>query len=48
MDRRHKLVKEILDHCEKSSHNKTTILFLLAKMNDKKLTIFHTEYLKQN
>lgn len=43
--RRHKLVSEIYKYAELINANKTTIVFLLATMNDKELTKFHKEFL---
>ena len=43
--RRHQLVSDIFKHADKLGSNKETLLFLLATMNDKKLTKFHEEYL---
>lgn len=43
--RRHKLVSEIYKRAELIHTNKTTIVFLLATMNDKELTKFHKEFL---
>lgn len=44
-DRRFKLVGEIFLHATKLNANKSTIVFLLATMNDKRLTKFHKEFL---
>ncbi len=43
--RRHKLVSEIFLHCDVINANKTTVVFLLATMNDKELTKFHLEFM---
>ena len=40
-----KKVREIYEHCEKIGANKTTVVFLLAMINDKQLTKFHKEFL---
>ncbi len=44
---RHRLVAEIMEHQEKLDDNPITVVYLLATMNDKRLTIFHKDYLKQ-
>ncbi len=44
-DRRFKLVAEIYIHADKIKANKHTICFLLATMNDKRLTKFHKEFI---
>lgn len=43
--RRHKLLADILEHAEKISANKTTLIFLIATLNDKALTIFHKDFM---
>ena len=44
--RRHKLISEIYKHCDYIGGNKTTVVFLLASMTDRRLTIFHEEFMK--
>ncbi len=46
-DRRHKLISEIMKHAIELNANKTTLVFLLATMTDKCLTIFHKEFLNK-
>jgi hypothetical protein len=41
--RRHKLVQEIIIKARLLKLNETTLIYLLATMTDKKLTIFHKE-----
>jgi hypothetical protein len=45
--RRHKLVSEIFKHSDVIKVNKTTVVFLLATMNDKELTKFHKEFMSK-
>lgn len=45
--RRHKLIKELLDHAEKINANKTTLIFLIAPMTDRALTKFHKESMEK-
>jgi hypothetical protein len=45
--RRHKLVSEIYKHADVIGANKSTIVFLLATMNDKELTKFHKEFMSK-
>ena len=45
--RRHKLFKEIMEQAEKLNANKTTLVFLIATMNDKALTKFHKEFMEK-
>ncbi len=47
LNRRHKLVSEIFKHCDIIKANKTTVVFLLATMNDRELTKFHSEFMNQ-
>ena len=44
--RRHKLVSEIFKHAEVIGTNKSTVVFILATMNDRELTRFHKEFLQ--
>jgi len=44
--RRSKLVQEIYQAGELIKTNKSTLVFLLAMMNDKALTKFHKEFLE--
>ncbi len=46
-DRRHKLISEIMKHSIELNANKATLVFLLATMTDKGLTIFHKEFLNK-
>lgn len=43
--RRLKLLKEIMDKAEVIGANKMTLYCLIATMTDKRLTIFHKEFL---
>jgi hypothetical protein len=43
--RRMKLLSEIYKHSDIIKANKSTLVFLLASMTDKKLTIFHKEFM---
>ena len=45
-DRRLKLLKELIDKAEIIGANKMTLYCLVATMTDKKLTIFHKDFLK--
>ena len=47
-DRRFKLVKEIMDRAKILKHNKITLYCLIATMTDRRLTLFHTEYMTKN
>lgn len=42
---RHTKVQDIFKHAEVLNSNRSTLVFLLATMNDKELTKFHKEYL---
>lgn len=44
--RRIKLVSEIFRHAEAIGANKSTVVFILATMNDRALTHFHKEFLQ--
>ena len=44
-DRRFKLISEIYKHSDVINANKTTLVFLLSTMTDKRLTKFHKEFL---
>jgi len=44
--RRHKLLSEIYKHADVIKVNKTTLVFLIATMNDRALTKFHKEFMK--
>ncbi len=46
-DRRCKLISEIMKHSEQINANKITLVFLLATMTDKGLTVFHKEFLNK-
>lgn len=45
--RRYKLLGEILKHSDIIGANKTTVMFLIATMTDKRLTIFHKEFMEK-
>lgn len=44
--RRHKLISEIYKHAELVNANKSTLVLLIAAMNDKALTKFHKEFME--
>ena len=46
--RRHKLFKEIMEQAKKLNANETTLVFLIATMNDKALTKFHKEMMEKD
>ena len=48
IDRRHKLFKEIIEQAEKLNANKTTLVFLIATMNDEAFTKFHKEFMEKD
>lgn len=45
--RRHKLIAEIFQKTKDIGANPTTVVFLLATMNDKALTKFHKEFMEK-
>lgn len=45
--RRQKLVQEIFKHADVIGANRTTVVFLVANMNDKELTKYHREFMKK-
>jgi hypothetical protein len=42
---REEKVQQIMQHAKSINANITTVVFLLAMMNDKRLTKFHEEFL---
>lgn len=46
-DMRHERVREIFAKCKELKHNETTMVFLLANMNDKRLGEFHKQYVTE-
>ena len=46
--RRHKLFKEIMLKCRDLNTNEITLVFLIATMTDKRLTIFHKQIMEKN